>query len=134
MGRGQSSVIAIEATLGVLLLFSVTLTFALGTADPAPDRTQLDAYATDALTILATEHPRHGGATRLAELAASDAAFAREKDTVQRRLERLLPPNLFFRLETAHGTVGNPLPDGVTTGVETIPTSTGTVTLRVWYG
>jgi hypothetical protein len=134
MGRGQSSITAIEATLGVLLLFSVTLTFALGTADTTPDRTQLDAYATDALTILATEQPRHGGATRLAELTASDTAFEREKDAVQRRLDRLLPPNVFFRVETAHGTAGNPLPDGVTTGVETVPTSTGTVTLRVWYG
>lgn len=134
MARGQSSLTAIEATLGVLLLFSITMTFALGTADPAPDRTQLDAYATDALTILATEHPRHGGATRLTELTASADSFEREKDAVQRRLERLLPPNVFFRIETVHGTAGDPLPDGVATGVETVPTPTGTVTLRVWYG
>jgi hypothetical protein len=134
MARGQSSLTAIEATLGALLLFGVIMTFALGTAGPTPDRTQLDAYATDALTILATENPRHDDATRLAELTASANAFEREKDAVQRRLERLLPPNVFFRFETAYGTAGNPLPDGVVTGIETVPTPTGSVTLRVWYG
>ena len=133
MGRGQASVTAVEAAIGVLLLFSVTLTFALGAANPTADRTQLDAYASDALTILASEQPRHSGATRLAELTASPESFEREKATVRRRLGRLLPPNVFFRVETAHGSVGNRLPDGVTTGVATVTTRTGTVTLRVWY-
>ncbi|MFC7131815.1 MULTISPECIES: DUF7262 family protein [Salinibaculum] len=133
MGRGQASITAIEAGLGVLLLLGVTVTFALGTGAPADDRTQLDAYATDALTILATEQPRHGGSTRLSELAASRGSFAREKSALERRLDRLLPPNVLFRVETAYGTAGYRLPDDVATGTATVTTRHGDVSLRVWY-
>ena len=133
MGRAQASITAVEAALGVLLLFGVTVTFALGTPAPSSEQTQLDAYARDAVTVLATDQPRHSGATRLAELTASFSSFEREKGAMERRLDRLLPDNVMFRLETAHGTVGYRLPDGVTTGVATTSTPTGTVTLRVWY-
>jgi hypothetical protein len=133
MSRGQASITAVEAALGVLLLFGVTVTFALGTPAPSGDQTQLDAYASDAVTILATEQPRHSGATRLSELAVSPASFEREKGAMERRLDRLLPDNVMFRLETVHGTAGYRLPDGVPTGVATISTPTGAVTLRVWY-
>jgi hypothetical protein len=133
MARGQASITAVEAALGILLLFGVTLTFVLGAAGPADNSAQLDAYANDAITILATEEPGHTGATRLAELTASAASFDRERAAVRQRLERLLPPNVFFRVETAHGVVGHRLPEGVPTGVATVPTRSGTVTLRVWY-
>lgn len=133
MARGQASITAVEAALGILLLFGVTVAFAFGTPAPSSEQTQLDAYARDAVTILATEQPRHRGATRLAELTASRDSFEREKEAMERRVGRLLPANVMFRLETAHGTVGNRLPDGVTTGVATVSTTSGTVTLRVWY-
>lgn len=133
MGRGQASITAVEAAIGVLLLFSVSLTFALGAAEPAADETQLDAYASDALTILATEQPRHLGTTRLTELTASKTAFEREHASVERRLDRLLPANVFFRVETTYGTVGYRLPDDVATGVASVSTQNGVVTLRVWY-
>jgi hypothetical protein len=131
--RGQLSLTAAEAAVGLLLLLSVTFTLALGVPDPATDRTQLDAYANDALTILATAEPRHQDPTRLSEVAASAAAFERERRALTRRIERILPPNVFYRIETPHGTAGYPLPDGVATGVASVPTRGGDVTLRVWY-
>lgn len=133
MRRAQASLTAIEAVLGVLLLFGIIVTFVLSPPAPETDRTQLDAYASDALTILSTEQPRHGEATRLSELTASSSSFQREQSALERRIDRLLPANLMFRVETAHGTAGYRLPDGVATGVATVPTPDGTVTLRVWY-
>lgn len=133
MGRGQASVTAVEAAVGVLLLLSVTFTFALGPGAQPGDRAQLDAYAADALAVLATEQPSHGGATRLDELVDSPDSFEREKAALERRVERILPPNVMYRLETRHGTVGYRLPDGVRTGTATTATQSGSVTLRVWY-
>lgn len=133
MGRGQASVTAVEAAVGVLLLLSVTFTFALGSVDQPEDRAQLDAYAADALTVLETEQPSHGGATRLGELVDTSDSFEREKATLQRRVERILPPNAMYRLETRHGAVGYRRPDGVRTGTATTSTQAGSVTLRVWY-
>ena len=135
MGRAQASITAVEAGLGVLLLASVTFGFALGVPDdePAKQRAQLDTYAADAATLLANEPPRHADQTRLAEVAASADAFARERDALERRVDRILPDNLLFRVETPHGTVGYPLPDGVAVGTATVLTTNGKVTLRVWY-
>lgn len=133
MDRGQASLTAIEAAIGVLLLLSVTFTFVLGPAEQSTERTQLEAYASDTLTVLSTEQPRHSGATRLNELVASEGAFEREKETVERRIERILPSNVMYRLETQYGTAGHRLPDGVATGTATTTTPDGPVTLRVWY-
>ena len=133
MDRAQASLTAVEAGIGVLLLLGVTFTFALGGGTPATGEAQLDAYADDGLTILATEEPAHGDATRLSEVVASNASFQREHASLVRRIDRTLPPNVMFRVETRHGTAGYALPDGVPVGAATTTTGHGSVTLRVWY-
>lgn len=133
--RGQASITVIEAGLGVLLVLSVLFTFALGVpgGGTAQSQAQLDIYASDATTLLANEPPRHQDQTRLAEVTKSQDAFEREKDELERRVERILPENVMFRVETKYGTVGHPLPDDVATGDATVLTTNGEVTLRVWY-
>ena len=133
--RGQASITVIEAGIGVLLILSVLFTFALGAPQGESEsvQAQLEVYATDATTLLANEPPRHGDQTRLSELTASEAAFEREKDELERRVERILPDNVMFRLETNYGAVGYPLPADVPTGDATVLTTNGEVTLRVWY-
>jgi hypothetical protein len=135
MSRAQLSMTAVEAALGVVLVTSIAVLFALGVpgADDATAEAQLDTYAEDAGVLLANEPPQHLDQTRLSEVTSSPTAFERERDTLERRIERILPENLLFRVETEYGTVGQPLPDGVTTGETTVLTTNGEVTLRVWY-
>jgi len=131
--RGQLSLAAIEAAVGVLLVLGVTAGFALSVPHPDGSVQQLDAYAHDAGTVLATAPPRHGGATRLSEVTASRARFERERASLRRRLVRTLPANLLFRVETPYGPVGYPRPPGVAVGTATIATANGPVTVEVWY-
>jgi hypothetical protein len=135
MDRAQASVTVIEAGLGVLLLATILLGFALGVPDDEPVKTQaqLDTYAADAATLLSNEPPRHNDQTRLAEVVESSDALDRERAALRKRLDRILPDNLLFQIETPHGTVGYRKPDEVSTGTATILTSNGDVTLRVWY-
>lgn len=133
MDRAQASLTAVEAAIGVLLLLGVTFAFALGVPSPPTERAQLDAYADDATTILTTENPAHGETTRLSEVVSGNETFQREKGTLTDRIDRILPPNVMFRLETPYGTAGQAIPNGVRTGVATAITPHGTVTLRVWY-
>jgi hypothetical protein len=135
MHRGQASVTAIEAGIGVILLMSFMFVFVLGgPGEGNPQaQTQLDLYADDAATLLSNEQPRHADQTRIAEVTRSQAAFDREADALERRVERILPPNVLFQVETQYGTVGYPLPDSVRTGRTTVPTTNGKVTLTVWY-
>jgi hypothetical protein len=135
MGRAQASITAVEAGIGILLLATLTLGFALGVPDDEPAKTgaQLDTYAADAATLLSNEPPRHAEHTRLAEVAASVEAFERERDALEARVNRILPDNLQFRVETPHGSVGYARPDGVQVGTATVLTTNGEVTLRVWY-
>lgn len=123
----------IEAALGVLLLVGITFAFALGVPAAPTAEAQLDVYAADAATLLANEPPRHTEQTRVAEFVSSRSAFEREKATLERRVERVLPPNVMFRVETAYGTAGHRLPDGVPTGTATITTTEGEIRIRVWY-
>jgi len=135
MRRAQASITVVEAGLGVLLLLTMILTFALGAPDAGGAKTQaqLDTYAADGATLLSNEPPRHGDQTRLAEVAGSAAALDRERGALRQRVERVLPPNLLFQLDTPQGTVGYRKPDAVRTGSATILTRNGAVTLRVWY-
>jgi len=135
MARAQASITALEAGIGVLLVLGVVFTFALGvpTANDSRTQAQLDTYAEDAATLLSNEPPRHGEQTRLAEVTASSDAFDRERDALVRRIRRILPANVMFRVETTYGTAGYPLPADVSTGEQTILTANGEVTLRVWY-
>lgn len=132
--RGQLSMSVIETGVGVLFVFAVTMGFALGVPSADTRTTQLDAYASDAATVLAGEPPRHQGATRLAEVARSPEAFERERAAFDRRVERILPDNLFYRVETPHGSVGFRKPAGVAVGTATVTTVNGDVTIWVWYG
>jgi len=131
--RGQLSISAVEAAIGVLLLFATTATFALGVPDAGSDQAQLDEYAGDAASVLSREPPRHGGSTRLAEVSRSRSAFERERDALERRVERILPENLLFRVATPHGAVGFQRPADAPTGRATVPTPSGRITLWVWY-
>lgn len=126
---------ALEAVIGVLLLVSLALVFALGVpgADEAETEVQLETFADDAATILANEPPRHAEQTRLSEVVASQAAFDRERGELERRIDRLLPDNLMFQVDTEYGTIGQPIPAGVQTGTTTVMTVNGPVTLEVWY-
>lgn len=123
----------LEAALGVVLVLGVVLGFGLGVGAAETQSAQLDAYASDALVLLENEPPRHGSATRLEEIVASVDAFEREAATLERRLDRILPANLLYRLETDHGTVGYPVPSQIPTGNAAVTTPEGPVELRVWY-
>jgi hypothetical protein len=131
--RAQLSLSVVEAGVGVVLIFAVAMGFALGASPPDDRATQLDLYAEDAATVLAGETPRHGGATRLAEVVRSPDAFDRERGALRRRVERILPDNLMFRVATPHGGVGFRKPAGVAVGSATVTTQFGDVTIWVWY-
>ena len=131
--RGQLALSVVEAGVGVVLVFAVAMGFALGVPVPDGHETQLDVYAEDAATVLSGEPPRHGGTTRLAEIAESRSVFDRERAALRRRVERILPDNLLFRVRTPHGSVGFRKPAGVAVGTATVTTANGDVTIRVWY-
>jgi hypothetical protein len=135
MRRAQLSLTAVEAALGVVLVTALAVAFVLGSpgAGEAETEAQLDTYAEDAAVLLVNEPPRHDEQTRLAEIAASKRAFEREREALERRVRRVLPANLLFRVETRYGTAGQPLPNDVATGEQTVLTTHGEVTLRVWY-
>lgn len=133
MDRGQLSLSALEAGVGVLLILGVTVGFVVGVPQPSAREAQLDAYARDTLTVLSGEPPRHAGASRLAEIAASEEAFDREHTVLERRVERILGDNLLFRVSTPHGTVGYRRPDGVVVGTASVVTGGGNVRIEVWF-
>jgi hypothetical protein len=133
MDRAQLSLPVVEATVGVLFVFTVTMGFALGVPTPDTREPQLEAYAEDAASVLSREPPRHRGPTRLAEVTSSPAAFERERTALDRRVDRILPDNLMYRVETEHGAVGYPVPAGASTGQATVTTVNGRVTIEVWY-
>lgn len=133
--RAQLSLSVVEAGMGVLFIVAVATAFAFGTpAGGVSERTQLDAYAKDAGTVLLNEGPRHGDSTRLAEVAAAPKYDSRRKaDALERRVDRILPDNLLFRVQTPHGAVGHVRPSNVPFGVAHVPTGSGEVTIWVWY-
>lgn len=133
MPRGQLSLPAIEAALGVVLILGVTVGFALSVHQPSGRDAQLDAYARDTATVLAGDPPRHGGASRLSEVVRSPASFQRERRSLERRVERIVPDNLMFRVVTPHGAVGFRRPDSVTFGIASVTTVHGDVRIEVWY-
>lgn len=131
--RAQLSTPVAEAGVGILLIVGVASVFVLGAPAPDDGAVQLDAYADDAGTVLAGEPPRHQDATRLSEVAKSSNSFERERDELDRRLDRLLPDNLLYRVETEHGAIGYQRPAGVSYGTATVTTEHGEVRIRVWY-
>ncbi len=120
--------------MGALLILSVVAGFlwvpAGGTGGP-PAAT-LDRTADDALAVLAAEPPAEHGRNRLAAACRSPESFATERDALERRLEAVLPTEVFGRLTTPHGTVGPPQPTRVPVGRATRTVAGCPVTLRVW--
>ncbi|RBI63614.1 hypothetical protein DMJ13_03515 [halophilic archaeon] len=133
MRRAQLSLSVVEAGVGVVFVLGVAFGFALGVPSPDTREAQLDLYAEDAGTVLAGEPPRHRGTTRLAEILESADSFQRERDALERRVERILPDNLMFRVATPHGSVGYRKPGGVPVGSASVTTTNGGVTIWVWY-
>jgi len=131
--RGQLSLSLVEAGVGVIFLLAVAMGFALGVPAPDTREPQLDRYAEDAATVLAGEPPRHQGTTRLAEVLATNETFQRERAALDRRVERILPDNLMYRVETPHGAVGFRKPADAPVGSAAVTTANGAVTIRVWY-
>lgn len=131
--RAQLSLAVVEAAVGVVFVLAVTAGFALGVPQPDARDAQLEMYADDAADVLAGEPPRHRGATRLSEIVRSPATFQRERGALDRRVDRILPDNLMYRVETPHGDVGFPKPAGVPLGKATVTTLNGRVRLWVWY-
>lgn len=131
--RGQLSLSVVEAGVGVVLLVAVTAGFALSLPDASAETAQLDAYAADVGTVLAGEMPRHRDTSRLVEVSRSVAGFERERASLERRVERIPPENLLFRIRTPHGTVGFARPDGISLGSARVVTPAGAVTVWVWY-
>lgn len=131
--RGQLSLTAVEAGVGVIFVLAVTMGFALAVPQPDGRATQLTIYAGDTTTVLAGEPPRHRGTTRLAEVIRSEAAFDRERAALERRVERILPDNLLFRVRTPYGAVGYRKPADAPVGASTVATGRGEVTVWVWY-
>lgn len=133
MTRAQLPMSTIEAAIGVLLVFGVTMGFALGVPGPDGTSTQLDAYAHDAAVLLADESPRHGEQTRLAEVLASEDRFDREAEDLADRVDRILTDDLMFAVETPHGRIGYSPPANAPVGAATVSTVNGDATIRVWY-
>lgn len=131
--RAQLSLSVVEAAVGVVFVLAVTAGFVLGVPQPDVRDAQLEAYADDAAAVLASEPPRHRGATRIAEIVRSPATFERERTALDRRVDRILPDNLMYRVETVHGAVGYRKPAGVAVGMATVTTLNGEVTILVWY-
>lgn len=131
--RAQLSLSVLEAAIGVVLVFAVLTGFVLGVPTPDTRDAQLEAYANDVATVLAGQPPRHQGATRLSEVTRSSATFERERAALFHRIDRLLPDNLMFRVETPHGAVGYRIPSGIVVGSATVTTTNGDVTILVWY-
>lgn len=132
MDKAQLSMSIIEAGIGVILIFAVTMGFALGVPTPDTETPQLNAYAGDVATVLANEPPRHGGETRLDEVVTADAT-EREYSALEARIERILDDNLMYRLELPFGTVGYDRPSSRPAGRATVPTTEGEVAVWIWY-
>ena len=131
--RGQLSLPAVEAAVGVTLLLAVAVVFTVPLPQPATSEVQLDTYASDTATVLGAESARHAGRSRLAEVARSAAAFERERAALRRRVGAILGDNLLFQVETPHGSVGYPVPPDSPAGRATVQTQYGPVVVMVWY-
>ena len=129
--RGQLSLSAVEAGIGVLLLTAVAAGFFL-VDDTATDRTaaQLDTYARDAGVVLTTAGD---GGPQLDRALRSETTWERNRTAIRERARALFPANVQFRIETPRGAIGPAAPDRRPVGVARVPTAAGQVTIRAWY-
>lgn len=131
--RAQLATSLVEAAVGALLILSVVAGFVWVPADAGQSDAELDRLAADALAVLDAEPPAGDGHSRLTAACRSPESFATERQALRERLDDILPPGAFGQLETPHGVVGAPQPNGVPTGEATLPSAGCTVTIRVWY-
>ncbi|MGQ4554559.1 DUF7262 family protein [Halobellus sp. GM3] len=131
--RAQLATSLVEAAVGALLVLSVVAGFLWAPIDAVDGTAELDRTAADALAVLDAEPPETDGRSRLAAACRSPDAFASERDALGARLDAALPGGVFGRLETPHGAVGPPKPNGVLSGSATVSTGRCRVDLRVWY-
>jgi hypothetical protein len=107
--------------------------FVVGDAGPDVEP-RLDAYATDATTLLAADAPTAANATsRLDALTRSPEAYAATRGPTRDRLVDALPVPVFVHVETPHGSFGRPPPPSRPTGRAHATTSNGTVVVETWY-
>lgn len=137
--RAQLSVTLIEAIVGAVFVLGVAMFFSLGVPPAGDDTAQLERYASDTVTVLENEPPRHAGETRLTELTRSQSGFDREQDALERRVGLILPDNVLYQVEVSgdgarYGAVGQHRPHGVPVGYAAVTTRHGEVELWVWYG
>lgn len=128
--RGQLSVTLLEAGIAAVLVLSVAalVVFAGGSGGGAQE-TRLDRYATDLGRVLTDPS---GGAPTLATLVGSPAAFQRVDGALAREAVETLPAGVFYRVDTAYGSLGSPRPENAVMGSARVHTVNGTVTIWVW--
>lgn len=133
--RGQLSLPLVEAVVGVVLIVGVSVAFVADVPGPGREEAQLERYADDVALGLADAPVRTDETGPLvARALASPDAFARHRDRLRRRADRLAPPTVRVRLLTPYGDLGPVRPPGVTTGRARMSTADGTVIVEVWYG
>lgn len=134
--RGQLSLPLAEAAVGVVLIVGVSVAFSVGVPGPGREEAQLERYADDAAAGLADAPVRadHVEGPLVAHALASHTAFVRSRDRLWHRAERLVPATVRIRLLTPYDDLGPPRPSGATTGRARVSTSSGTLTVEVWYG
>ncbi|SDY26407.1 DUF7262 family protein [Halopenitus persicus] len=135
--RGQLSLSAVEAAIGVAFVLAIATTFAVAPPDPGTETAQLDAYATDVATVLGNEGGTavgDGNATGapLPAAIATPATFAAEREAIDARADALVPDRLQYHVKTPHGGVGIAPPSGATVGRSTLYTRNGRVVVAVW--
>ncbi|WP_380678786.1 DUF7262 family protein [Salinigranum sp. GCM10025319] len=130
--RGQVSLSIVEAIVGLVVVLAATTTFLVGLPETGADEADLNRLADDGLTALDSTPPAGDGASRLTALARGPGSFAVERSDADEQLRELYPRRVRYRLETPHGTIGEPLPPTRTTGLARRYTPEGDVTFWVW--
>ena len=132
-GRAQVSLSVVEGIVGLLVVVAASTTFLVGLPGTGADEAELTRLASDGLTVLDSTPPADDGASRLTALARERASFVRERDEADAQLRAVYPPDVRYRLETPHGTIGDPLPPERVVGRARRYTASGGVTLQVWF-
>ncbi|WP_199243349.1 DUF7262 family protein [Halopenitus persicus] len=152
--RGQLSLSAVEAAIGVAFVLALATAFTVVPPDPGTGAADLDAYATDVATVLGneggavlgdeagamfgdeagTEDDGDGNATGapLPAAIATPETFAAEREAIDARTDALVPDRLRYHVRTPHGDVGTEPPSGATVGRAALHTRNGRVVVAVW--
>ncbi|MFB6138728.1 MAG: hypothetical protein ABEJ42_10415 [Halobacteriaceae archaeon] len=131
--RGQVSLSLVEAAVGVLLVLAVTGGFAVAGPASAGDTPRLERYASDVGATLRVGSG-DGRPPPVARAIADEPTFEETRAALDRRVRRLLPAGVLYRVSTPHGAVGYPVPDRGPVGRAVVPTRHGDVVVEVWRG